>query len=193
MLEVTLSGAEVLAREFAEYPRTAQRAIVTSLNRGIASAHTLMVRAVARDSGLRQADLRNERSGGRVPRIFIRRASLSQPAASIGTSLTRIPLILFGASGPRPSRGRGRGVSYRLGIRGRRRLPNAFITTVGIGRHEGVFVRRGRRRLPIKERFGPSLGRVFAAYREQGEYKARTVFEQNLDHQLAFYQGRIGG
>jgi hypothetical protein len=75
-------------------------------------------------------------------------------------------------------------VSYRLrGSRGR--IPSAFIATMASG-HTGVFARKTKKRLPIQELFGPSLGRVFAKYRPQGVARVLETFQKNFDHELAF-------
>src|SRR4051812_44359092 len=111
------------------YPDATARA----LNRSIASARTAMVRAVAQDMGLKVAGVRE--------RSFLYEAAPGHLEASLRFSLKRMPLIEFGAKGPVPSRGRGRGVTYRLGG-ATKRASNAFIATMASG-HRGVFQRVG--------------------------------------------------
>lgn len=200
MLEITISGSGVIAEELREFPRRAQRAIVRALNRGIQAGETLMAREVARDVGMKVSDAK----------AAMRRqdASLSTPVAVLAANLKRIPLIKLGARGPQPSRGRGRGVTYNL-PGGRGRIEEAFIARVrgsnrdgSSGNHLGVFVRaaastrksRGAwsKNLPIKQKFGPSLGHVFAKYRAQGQARAIEAFETTLDHELEFRRGGGG-
>lgn len=158
-----------------EYPNVAGRIQVRSMNRAIVATRTLMAKEMARDTGLKSADIKDA--------LRTRQASLSNPTAQLATSsLKRIPLIKFNPRGSEPSRGKGRGVSYRLGGE-TRRLPSAFIATMPSG-HRGVFGRRGKSRLPIDERYGPSLGRVFAKFRPAGLARAQEILDKNLAHEL---------
>lgn len=157
-------------------PDRAARAVVRALNRAIKSGRTVMVREIARDTGLKSSTVREA--------IPIRPATLGQPSATMSASLKRIPLIEFKAKGPEPSRGKGRGVSYNLPS-GAGRNPNAFLATMGTG-HRGVFKRLTKARLPIIELFGPSLGHVFMKYRALGEARAQEAFVTNFDHEFVF-------
>ena len=107
---------------------------------------------------------------------------IAEKVISIITSVKRIPLFDFGA------RQTKRGVSYNLG--GRKTLAGAFIATMPTG-HEGVFMRKGANRLPIQERFGPSLGHVFAKYRPLGVARVQEVFASNFDHEMAFASSQV--
>jgi hypothetical protein len=184
MAQIEVHGVNLVADEFERYPRRAQRIIVRALDRGGNAADTLMSRAIAKDVGLKVADVKKA--------LRRRRPTLSEPEFTMAARFRRIPLIKFSARGPRPSRGRGRGVSYNLGEGGgRNRIANAFIATVRrAGQdgehsgHEGVFVRVGKGRLPIKQRYGPSLGKVFAKYRAEALARGMEVFETTLNHEL---------
>ncbi|HIJ70656.1 MAG TPA: hypothetical protein HPP87_04745 [Planctomycetes bacterium] len=66
-----------------------------------------------------------------------------------------IPLIAFRA------RQTKRGVTY--GIMGRRELVrSAFKQTMPHSYHKGIFIRRGKSRLPIDQVYGPTLGGLYA-------------------------------
>lgn len=169
-LSLSTDGIPQLQSDFADYPNRVQRGIVRSLNRAIKSGQTVMVRAIAQDTGLKSGDVRNA--------MRLKLASVASPEASLGTSLARIPLIDFGAKQTR------RGVTYKL-QGGRSRIENAFIATMGSG-HVGVFARASKARLPIKELFGPSLGHVFGKFRPMGIARVDEVLMTNLDHELDF-------
>lgn len=179
--------------DLADYAAQIPRAMVRAMNRAIGSGRTAIVREMARDTGLKSKDVRDA--------IVLREASLNRPVASISAPLKRLPLFKFNARGPEPSRGRGRGVSYNLpGARGRSVIRNAFIATMGSG-HRGVFVRvpggnrRGpapnRSQLPIRELFGPSLGKVFNKFKPLGVQRVEASFKTNFDHELVF-AGAVG-
>jgi hypothetical protein len=180
MISLELDGYDALRGELEEYPRRAQRTLIRGLNRGIGAARTFLVKEIARDTGLKSGDVRSK--------LFLREATASLPVASLAASKKRLPLILFGARGPEPSRGKGRGVSYRL-PGGRGRAPHAFLATMRSG-HRGVFARVARGRLPIRELRGPSLGRVFAKFRPDAIARANAVVLSTLQHEIARVQAR---
>lgn len=181
MIEIT--GHNIIATEFDALPKIAQRVVVSSLNRGIKAGESFMVKAVAADMGLSQKAVRKA--------LKTRTATAAHPVAVLGARLNRIPLIEFKARGPKPSRGKGNGVSFTLGGKSRGRIATAFIATMPTG-HEGVFTRAGRRssknpnREAIDEKFGPSVGHVFHQYRAGGKARAVEAFLSNFDRELDF-------
>lgn len=169
-----------------------------ALRRTASNVRTVMVRAVRTDIGLPASAVNKE---------VRQQVDLSNLVATVSVSGRPIPLIAFGASGPQPSRGRGRGVSYRIGQQGRKRIGHAFITRVagpllsGVVSpgHTGVFVRGtlSTRRsagawslnLPIRQLYGPSLPKVFQAHIPEGLARAEEQFAKNLAHELRFARG----
>lgn len=183
---IDVAGVDELERDFAEYPRRAQKVIVRAMNRGIDAANTVMVRVMARDTGLTQRDVRES--------MRLEHANFERPRAELAAKLKRIPLYAFKPSPNQPpSRGKGRGVSYlRRGVRVR--VQEFFIARLSSG-HLGVFARKGvserksrgawSKNLPIEEKRGPSLGRVFRLHRAEGLARLQEAFETNLSHDLA--------
>lgn len=156
----------------------APAAIARALNRSATSANVVMVRAIAQDLGLKQGDVKD--------RIAIRSASPSDLRAQLIATGARIPLIKFNA------RERlGRGVTARL-PGGRGQYPSAFIATMRSG-HRGVFVRKGRPRLPIAELFGPSIPRVFEKFIPVGTARALEQLAKNLVSEMRFALRRSAG
>jgi hypothetical protein len=160
---------------------------VRALNRAITSANVVMVRAIAGDLGVKQGTVKE--------RIRIEQATPERLRARLYANAKRIPLIDFGAKGPEPSRGKGRGVTVK-GAGGRRTIPNAFIATMKSG-HRGVFQRvagsSGRRgpapnrsQLPIRELFGPSIWQVFKKYENVGLERGREALIKNLQSEFRF-------
>lgn len=166
-------SAELFADYFDRFPG----AIVRALNRAGVSTRTLMASRVADDMKLRVGTVRDQ--------LILDRASRGKPQVRISVSGKRIPLYAFGARGPYPSRGRGRGVTARLPAPGRGRYPHAFIATMRSG-HVGVFQRRGRDRLPIDELHGPSLPHVFAKFSAEGLARGQESLLKNLQSELQF-------
>jgi hypothetical protein len=173
-MRITVEGLDKIALQLGEQPPKLQRAVIRAMNRGVKSGRTLMTRSIALDTGLKSAAVRDE--------LTLREANGTRAEASLSASFARLPLIKFNAKGPEPSYGKGRGVSYRLKT-GEGRVENAFIATMTSG-HRGVFVRRGRGRLPIQELFGPSLGRVFMKFRQDTIDRVVEMFQKNFGHEL---------
>lgn len=176
MATIELHGDQAIEIDLREFPAKVTRATVRALNRAIGSGRTFMVREVARDTGILSRAVRDA--------MVMREASANHLVASLAARLKRIPLIDFKAKGPEPSRGRGRGVTYRLPS-GKGRIETAFIAIMKSG-HRGVYRRKGTARLGIVELKGPSLGHVFAKYRALGLARALEVFQTNFDHELDF-------
>lgn len=180
------------------------KAVIRAMNRSLTSGNALMARRVAEDIHIKVSDVKKH--------IIMRRAAYARPHAELATrKLNRFPLFYLNASGPMPSGGKGRGVSYS-GLNGlRKRIPNAFITQVKYYAkgedeklHTGVFVRAGRAgsrtgrivgmrkspkgwslNLPIQQLYGPSLGHVFAKYRPEVGGHMQEQFDLALEHELS--------
>lgn len=186
MIDVRLEKHDIVIANMRAFPAKLQRAVIRAINRAVLSARGVVVPAMAQDIGLKQRDIRDN--------LRVQKATITKPEGKLAASLKRLPLINFSARGPEPSRGQGRGVTYKLaGSRGR--LENAFIATQASG-HRGVFKRvmasqrksRGAwsNNLPIVELRGPSLGHVFAKYRPLGIERAKDSLATNLKHELTF-------
>lgn len=183
-MTIEVLNDDVVMAALQAVPSRVARASVRAMNRAIASSRTVMVREVARDTGLRATDVRNA--------MPLREATISQPEAVFKAGLRRLPLMQFKARGPEPTKGRGRGVSYRL-PGGRGRIPDAFIAQMASG-HRGVFKRAETvtrtstggwsKNLPVIELFGPSLGHVFAKFRPLGLARLREAFQTNVTHEI---------
>ena len=151
-----------------------------AINRTLTNVRAAMIPVVAADMGLTQAIVRS--------RVDLRTASPSRLIGTIGAHARPIPLINFGARGPTPSRGTGTGVTAR-NTGGAGRYPHAFIATVRQGepaQRYGVFERKGRARLPIRQLYGPSIWFVFGKRIAVGQARAEQMFPVNLAHEVAY-------
>jgi len=149
----------------------AGRPVARALNRAAGSGRTLLSREIAEDMSLRVGYVRD--------RLTLRDAQPDQWRASVTPSGKRLPLLQFGARDVRP-----RGVSARVqGTRTRYR--SAFIATMKSG-HVGVFARKGKKRLPIQELFGPSIPHVFGKYLPAAQARAEEQLMKNMEHELQY-------
>lgn len=155
--------------------RGTRKAVPRAVNKTARTARAKLGRDVAKDTGAKVGTVRK--------RIRIIRAKVGQEQAYLVPDPRRIPLIDLGARGPEPSRGRGRGVSYKLrGSRGRVR--KAFIATVHRGR--GVFVRVATERGPLTELHGPSVAEVFGKKVPAARKSIADTLRKNLSSELRF-------
>jgi hypothetical protein len=173
-VKVSFKGDSI--KMFQSLDRMGQKApiaVMRALNRTIASANTQAVRAISADlGGIKQSHIRDG--------ILVVRATPGKLEASLNVTGKRLPLIDFKAKQT------ATGVAYQLPT-GRDFVPHAFIATMRSG-HRGVFLRRGRKRLPIAELRGPSLPRVFTRERILAAVRASTKseFSKNLTHEMSF-------
>lgn len=172
-----------------------QRVLSRAINKVAVSARTQIIRRVAAEITVRPRELRDKN-------IRLRKADYRSLAARIWITGRRIPLLSFAA---RPT---ARGVSYAIRKGRRQVLAHAFIASMGSG-HRGVMIRSGparlsrrlktgrgrgrgmvtgmtRPRLPISERFGPSVPQVV---QDIAEFAA-GVLERRIGQQLEFEVGR---
>jgi len=172
---------DAVVRAIQQLKGRARPAIARALNRSVNSAKTAVVRAIAADMGLKVGDVREF--------VTVRLATPDRLNATFHASAERVPLIDFGAKGPEPSRGKGRGVTAKL-RGGAGRYPNAFIATMRTG-HRGVFQRRpGAGRLAIYELRGPSIWQSFKKNEAVAVERAEEQLAKNLPHELQFALSR---
>ena len=176
--------------KFQAFKQRIPAATARALNRSIASAKTAMNRVIAEDMGLRV---------GKVSELIrIQNATEDALVARLYASFKRTLVVDYDASGPQPSRGKGRGVTARAGG-GRVRYEDAFISTMRSG-HRGVFKRAGAssrkspgawsRNLPIVELRRASIARVFEKHKEIGMARGQEQLVKNLASEFRFVLSR---
>ena len=152
-------------------PRAARRA----LNRTIKQVNTVARRSIAKGVNQKQKDIKHQ--------LKVIPASQQSLSASLRATGNKIPLIDFRS--PRQTK---KGVKVTVG--GKRHLfEGAFIATMNSG-HKGIFTRKTRKRLPIREMMGPSVPNWFvrteinAAMQERATEQWPANFNRDLDYYL---------
>ena len=184
----TSDPQRTMARFAARFPRAVSRA----LNRAGVSVRTLMAKEIAQDTGIASTKVR--------ARCRLTTATPSRLMATVTASPAPIPLSQYKVRGRYPSRGRGSGVTAMLpnptgSGRVAVQFPRAFLAIVGRGKHKGhrgVFERVTRKRLPIKQLFGPSIADVFAKHIPLGQQRGGEALVKNLQHEVNFLLGQTG-
>jgi hypothetical protein len=198
MAAITLGRGSTrqIERIIDRYAAQVPKAIARALNRAGTTTRAVMARAISQDVGMPVNQVRAQ--------LRIEPATATRHVVRISVTGKRLPLIQFGAKGPRPSKGRGRGVTVRL-RGGIGRHPHAFIIRVrgasgvaggGTGDHEGVFIRKNvlarksrgawSKNLPIAQLHGPSLPKVFEKVSPAGIAAGQESLIKNLRHELRF-------
>lgn len=161
-------------------PHVAARAI----NKSAKSAKTVLVRAVSKDIGIKQKDVR--------PALDLKDARPSRnPEARFRISKRRLTLARFVTpatirkySQPSPTK---TPLKAKIGKLGRRSYPGAFVRTLS---GNPQVVRRatypGGPRLPIVVLRGPSLARVFLVHWPEGVRRFRDQLPKNINSELRF-------
>lgn len=143
-----------------------------AINRTLTPIRATAAREIAKDMKIKVGTARRA--------MRLQRATPARLSGAVTASGRRLPLIDFGA------RQTSQGVSYNLG-RGRTTAKSLFIATMPSG-NRGVFGRLGKPRLPIVERFGPSIPAAFVNARIEAAMRAvaNTRWPRELDAQLRF-------
>lgn len=158
-------------------PTRTQRGVRRALNRALTTGRAEMARRVGKEFGMSVGDAKEA--------IFVEQATDQNLQVRLVASRRRRPLFEFQA------RQTGAGVTFK-GQSGRQLVPGAFIAIVRAGKtgtHEGVFKRRGKKRLPIHELFGVSIGEVFNRHRPAVSQVMQAAFDKNLASELKFAEG----
>lgn len=147
--------------------RIIDAAAVRALNRTATTVRAEAVKRIRERYNLKAAAVRKQ--------IRINRARRGRLVSEVLVSGRHIPLYDFAARQVK------RGVTVRV-TKQRKEVKGAFIATMP-GGHVGVFVRRGKSRLPIRELFSISLPQAFT--QKQILAALRKVAAERFDIELA--------
>ncbi len=152
------------------------KAVVRTLNRVITSCKSVGVKAIAKETGLKQKTVR--------PKVELEKANFLKQEAHAVPSGRPFRLIHFNA------RQTAAGVSANAWAV-KRVYPHTFIADVaaGSGRTEGVFVRKTAERYPIRQLYGPGVKQTFAKPHilKVLENRADERFNKEFEANLKFY------
>lgn len=155
------------------------KAVVRTLNRVIASCKSAGVKAIAKETGIKQKTVR--------PKIDIEKANFLRQEAHAVPMGRPFRLVHFNAVQT------AAGVSANAwGVK--RVYPHTFLADVaaGTGRTQGVFVRKTKERYPIRQLYGPGIKQTFAKPHilKVLENKADERFNKEFEANLKFYMSK---
>lgn len=155
-------------------------ALSSTLNKTAVTVRAQSRRYVAQEMGLAQKEIAKS--------FFIKRASAAKQRAEVVVNPKQIPLSKF-----RGVKQVAAGVSHAAYNR-KQTASKAFIANVkysGGGSHRGVFVRKTKKRLPIKQLYGPSPSWTFASAvverfnQETSRRRFNEIFPKELSWRLS--------
>ena len=167
MIEVVINRGQMrsLRAMLREIPRDVPKVINRALNKIAKSTHVKILRRISGEYAISQRILKEKN-------IFLIRSNYKSLTAIIRIKGRRIQLLSFKAKQLK------KGVSYKIKKKGGRKVVYGFMESppgsgkatvmpnpVGPG-HRGVFKRRGRKRTPIVELYGPSVPAIFQNIQE---------------------------
>lgn len=158
-------------------PGGAKKAAARAINRAVIAARQQAVDGVRENYNIRARDVRET--------LKVSKAKPNRMIAVISSLGAPIPLYKFDVR-PRAANARGR-TPVRVGVKkgNRETFEKAFIARSG--GVPGVYERKGAKRLPIKQLFGPSVPHMLNNDRVVSSIadRAREMLEQRLDHEIS--------
>jgi len=158
-----------------------QSAAARSLNKTLTTVAAEAARQIKADIGPSSGGIKIGDIKAQLQKLLAKPRALT---ATLRAQGKRIPIIKIDPNAVQTATG----VVYRSGSTNHE-IPHAFLTMVKNG-HRGVFARRGQSRLPISEKYGPSIPKVFlnnvvlAAMQKTAETRWEKVFQQELNYEL---------
>ncbi len=156
----------------------APKAINSALNRTIEGVRTDITKQVTATYDIKAKPVRAS--------MKITKSTLSTLQASAAGVGSPIPLINFHVTPNKPGQ-QNPGTILRASVKksGGKPIPGAFVTTMKSG-HTGVYMRKGKERLPVDEAFGPSVPQMMNEVKIRQEVMdgASERFSKRLDHEI---------
>lgn len=158
-----------------------RQAVVRTINRAMDQANTAARREISEKLGVKQKDLKT--------RITVIRATSKNPTAELLIANKKVPLVAFS---PRPVKvmsARGPRIGVSVVIDGVRQIvKGAFLTDMRSGKR-GVFERKGRKRLPIRQMFAAEISKLINMNVLTDKLRKVVVdsVNKNLQANLSYY------
>lgn len=185
-IDIQVDERELKATErmLADYPKVWPKAARRAVNKTGTTIRTRIRRRLAKAVAVTQKAI--------APGLQLIRATAQRLSSTVRLTGKRIPLLAFGARQVRS------GVTYRIArAGGRKRLLHAFINAMPRTGHRGVFMRGTNKRLPIYERFGPSLPAVYQEAANdidrQTRLDAAALLSKHLNHEVQWELSKSAG
>lgn len=170
-----LKKAEML---LGDIPGAVPKAASNAINRSLEAARTEAVRSVTKEYIITAKEVRNS--------MPIVKAKPTQLLGTIRSEGNLIPLSKFDISPKQPPSTKKTVMARVKKGSGRKSVAPAFLARMpGGGQHVGIYKRVGKSRLPLEEKYGPSLPQMLGAesVRDKIEKRAEEVLGDRFEHE----------
>jgi len=172
--------AKILAKELKDANKKTKKAGVRALNKTATKSRNFAQRETRKVINVKAATIKKA--------YWIKKAKIGQQKPEAGVFVSYKPFPVSAFNGVRQTK---KGVTVRMTKNKPRLLfKSAFIRTLSSG-HKGVFIRKGKKSLPIKELHGPSPYSVFVEKLDEVERASGDLLERLYQHELDFIFGRV--
>ena len=186
LLRVEVVNNSDLAAEFIQaFAAKGKRGVTRAVNRAVNGVRTDGGKLIREDynvkAGVIHKSFRVQRAGG---------GALKGAAIASGS---RIPLLAFGARPAKPGGRRPKkGVSVKVKST-RKTVRGSFVAGMKSG-HVGVFMREGKARFPIREKFSYAVPEMLNRPEKVKTIEANAVrrFDKNLAHEIDYAFRKFG-
>lgn len=186
-ISITEDTIKRVEKILAGVPKGAPRALSNAINRGLSKARTEAVREIKKIYTVNPGEIQKN------TQIQVRRANVGEIAGYVTFSGVKIPLYKFSVNPKIP--GTGEKVHAVVKRGGGGTFEDGFIQKMRSSRHVGLFVREGRKRLPIEEVMGLAVAQMVGNEQvtEQMEKEAQKTVEQRIEHEITRLLNGYGG
>jgi hypothetical protein len=169
---------QLITARLAHIPRALPKVVSRAINKTSTSARAEAVKLIKKQLPLKVSQIR--------AMIYRSPATYSKWWSRLYFGNGLIPLMRFSA------RKVASGVSYKEGS-GRKTIKSAFIATMPTG-HVGVFLRDGKKRLPIYEQYKPSLANIVSGdILNKVTSRAAVMLESQIFTQMGVLLDKVDG
>ncbi|ABO49743.1 conserved hypothetical protein [Desulforamulus reducens MI-1] len=178
MIELRADQIERVQDLLQHIPEAIPKAISNTINRAAETAKTEAARKARETYYVKHSDV--------IKTIRITKASPSNLSATVLSRSSPIALSKFNVTPRQPQPKRRKPIIARVKKGAGGSIQGAFVARVTSG-HVGVFNRVGPARLPITQRFGPSIPQMIGSetVTRWVEEKALETIDKRLDHEIS--------
>lgn len=179
MIDIQLKGADEALKKLATIPNGIEKAANRAINRTATSARAIVAREISKQYYVKITDIKKT--------IQLRRSNRKSLSAELISRGGVIALSKYKVS-PRGVQHRGsKNRPLRVAVKkgaGKKTIGSAFIAQFKSG-HVGVVHRKGKRRFPLQELYGPSIPQMLKNENVIGPVKEQTAtrLQKEFEHE----------
>lgn len=183
MLNIELKGVDKALEKLKDIPKGVEKAASSAINKTARGARTYASRAISKNYNVKVGDVRKT--------FDLRKSSRKSLTAELISTGGVIPLSKYKVL-PRAIQRKGRhNRPLRVAVKrgsGAKTIKGAFLTQFQSG-HMAVVNRKGKKRFPVVERYGPSIPQMFKADEVKDPVVKDT--EERLNKEFAHEVDRV--